>query len=197
MNLADRRYWIFDMDGTLTVAAHDFAAIKQRLGLSPDTPILEQLAELPVARASELRAQLDVIELEIARQSEIQPGARGLLEALTRSGAQVAILTRNSRTNAMETLSGCDLLEFFDARFIFGRESSEPKPSGAGIRRMLQQWKASADEAVMVGDFLFDLQAGRDAGTLTVYFDPGGTREYATFADICVESLDELRELFG
>ena len=30
MNLADRRYWIFDMDGTLTVAIHDFDAIRER-----------------------------------------------------------------------------------------------------------------------------------------------------------------------
>ena len=30
-----RRHWIFDLDGTLTVAAHDFAAIRRTLGIPP------------------------------------------------------------------------------------------------------------------------------------------------------------------
>lgn len=196
MKLSDRKFWIFDMDGTLTVAAHDFAAIKRRLGLSPNAPILEQLLQLPEEHAARLRQQLDVIELEIARQSEIQPGARELLQALRRAGARLGILTRNSLVNTMETLAGCGLSGFFDARFILARDSCDPKPSGAGIRELLKRWNASPDQAVMVGDFLFDLQAGRDAKTATVYFDPTGTREYAAYADLCVDSFDELRGLF-
>ena len=32
MSLAEVRHWVFDMDGTLTVAVHDFAAIRVALG---------------------------------------------------------------------------------------------------------------------------------------------------------------------
>ncbi len=44
--LRQRDCWIFDMDGTLTIANHDFEAIRAELDLPPDRPILEALAEL-------------------------------------------------------------------------------------------------------------------------------------------------------
>ena len=39
-----QRVWIFDLDGTLTLPAHDFDRIRAELGLRPVWPILEQLA---------------------------------------------------------------------------------------------------------------------------------------------------------
>src|SRR5258706_15656526 len=71
VDLARRGFWIFEMDGTLTVAVHDFDAIRAELGLEPGKPILEQLALLPEPRARELYARLDALELGLAR------GARG------------------------------------------------------------------------------------------------------------------------
>ena len=47
--LQRRRHWIFDMDGTLTVSAHDFEHMRRELGLPPDVPILEALHALPEA----------------------------------------------------------------------------------------------------------------------------------------------------
>ena len=42
--LAGRGHWVFDMDGTLTVAAHDFDAIRRELGVPAGKPLLETLA---------------------------------------------------------------------------------------------------------------------------------------------------------
>jgi HAD superfamily hydrolase (TIGR01509 family) len=195
MNLALQRFWIFDMDGTLTVAAHDFDAIRKTLGLIPGQPILEQLAMLPAERADPLKRRLDGIELEIARRATPQPGARELLTFLDKRGATFGILTRNSQGNALETLSTCGLSEFFEPRFVLGREACDPKPSPEGIRRLLREWGARASEAVMVGDFLFDLESGRDAGTATVYVDPSGTFQWAALADASVRDLHELLRL--
>ena len=44
MDLRERKYWIFDLDGTLTVAVHDFTATRRELDLPPGKPILEELA---------------------------------------------------------------------------------------------------------------------------------------------------------
>jgi HAD superfamily hydrolase (TIGR01509 family) len=195
MNLTAKNYWIFDLDGTLTLAAHDFDAIKRRLGLSPERPILEQLLELPEERAGDLRRQLDGIERAIARDAKVQPGALELLQTFRDRDMQVGILTRNSHANALETLAVCGLAGFFDAACVLGRESCDPKPSGAGVRQLLRRWQAPPEHAVMVGDYLFDLMAGRDAGTTTVYFDPSGEYEYAAHADLCVRDLLELRSL--
>lgn len=192
--LGSRPFWIFDMDGTLTVAAHDFAAIKRQLGLAPERPILEQLAEMTAERSTALRVQLETIELEIARSSRMQPGAHALLQTLRARGARLGILTRNSHRNALETLAQCGLAAFFPPAAVLGREACAPKPSGDGIRKLLDGWGASAQQAVMVGDFLFDLQAGREAGTFTVYFDATGGGEYAAHADLTVRTLEELRQ---
>ena len=38
--ITQRTFWVFDLDGTLTVPVHDFAAIKRELGLDPEVDIL-------------------------------------------------------------------------------------------------------------------------------------------------------------
>jgi HAD superfamily hydrolase (TIGR01549 family) len=190
--LADKKYWVFDMDGTLTVAVHDFNAIRDELGLPQGRPILEQLAEMPEERAEPLRVRLDEIEKDLARKATSQSGAEELLLALEHRGARMGILTRNSHANALATLTACGLSRFFEPISVLGRESCQVKPSADGIRRLLAAWRAPADEAVMVGDYLFDMVAGREAGTATVYLDPSGVFEYKKHADVCVHDLLEL-----
>ena len=195
MNLWARRHWIFDLDGTLTVAAHDFAAIRRELGITEGRPILEALAALPAAEATPLLVRLDAIELEIAARACAQAGAAPLLAALALRGARLGILTRNSWQNARETLRVCGLDGFFTPACIVGREAAAPKPSADGIHRLLVHWGARAEDAVMVGDYLYDLQAGRAAGTATVHVDASGRFAFSEHADVCVRALDELLAL--
>lgn len=192
-SLAERKFWIFDMDGTLTVPAHDFDAIRTELGLPQGRPILEQIAELAPARAKATLEHLARIEIEIASRAVPHPGARELLEFLSRRGARLGILTRNSHAIALETLSRCDLGPFFHPDFILGREACDPKPSPDGIHKLLEIWKASPSEAVMVGDYRFDIESGREAGTATVYVGPVAKGEWTALADLRVEDLHELK----
>jgi HAD superfamily hydrolase (TIGR01509 family) len=192
MNFISRGYWIFDMDGTLTVAVHDFDAIRDALGLPQGRPILEQLSEMSEAEAEPLRRRLDQIERDLAGRATPQAGAHELLSALCDRGVRLGILTRNSHENALETLSNCGLADYFDPECVLGRESCDVKPSADGIRKLLAAWNAPPEQAVMVGDYLFDLIAGREAGTATVYVDPDGKFEYADRADLCVKDLGDL-----
>ncbi len=197
MDLEQRPYWIFDMDGTLTVAVHDFDAIRGELGLRPKLPILEQIAEAPQARARGLLARLDEIELALARQAQAADGAHALLERLCARGARLGIVTRNSFANALETLRVCELARFFAPECVLGREAAAPKPDPEGIRRLLAHWRAEPDQAVMVGDYRYDLLAGRAAGTATVYVDPERGFPFAEHADVSVDSLVALAALLG
>jgi phosphoglycolate phosphatase-like HAD superfamily hydrolase len=190
--ITDRQHWIFDMDGTLTVAVHDFNAIRDELGLPQGRPILEQLEEMPPERAEPLRHRLDEIEKDLVVRARPSAGAVQLLTVLDNRGAKMGVLTRNSHENALATLSVCGLADFFDPGCVLGRESCEVKPSADGIRKLLSTWRTSPGEAVMVGDYLFDLVAGREAGAATVYVDPTARFEYGERADVCVRDLTAL-----
>jgi HAD superfamily hydrolase (TIGR01549 family) len=176
LNLTDRDCWIFDMDGTLTIANHDFEAIRAALDLPKDRPILEALAELPPDQATPRWEKLYQIEWEIAKTTQAQPGAGELLERLrSLHDSRISILTRNSKSIAHETLAACGLLEFFEPEAILSRDCCAPKPQPDGILQILDRWQATPDRGVMVGDYVFDLLAGRNAGTATVHLDVTGS----------------------
>ena len=192
--MLDYRHWIFDMDGTLTVAAHDFEAIRVELGLPAGVPILEAIARLSGADQRSAYRRLSAIELAIAHESRAQVGAHGLLSALSARGVQLGVLTRNSTEVAMITLEVAGLASFFSARCVLGRDRCAPKPDPAGVRQLLDLWNARADDAVLVGDFVFDLQAARNAALAqAIYFDHDRSGRFADAADLTVTSLDELR----
>ncbi len=185
------------MDGTLTVAVHDFDAIRAELGMPIGKPILEELAKLPEREARGLFERLEAIELELARGARAAAGAVALLEALEVRTARLGILTRNSHANALETLRASGLERFFPAACIVGRETAAPKPDPGGIHHLLDAWSAAPEQAVMVGDYRYDLLAGRAAGTATVYVDVEGAFPFVEHADLAVRSLEELAVLIG
>ena len=166
------RVWVFDLDGTLTLAQHDFPAIRRELGVPADADILTYMATLPAADYTAMKAQLDAIELRLAAEVEPAPGAVELVRQLREQGRRLGILTRNLQVVARSTLSCLGILDCFAAEDVLGREDAAPKPSPDGIHQLLDRWQLSPDEAVMVGDFRFDLEAGRAAGSRTCLILP-------------------------
>lgn len=164
--------WIFDLDGTLTVAQHDFPAIRRELGIPADEDILEHLGKLPIAERQRLNEQLDAIELRLAQEVAPAPGAAELIRELHRRDLRLGILTRNLRQVAMASLDRIGVLDCFHPQDIIGRDDAPPKPAPDGIHRLLADWQLTEAEAVMVGDFRFDLEAGRAAGCHTCLVHP-------------------------
>ncbi|WP_328795634.1 HAD family hydrolase [Halopseudomonas xiamenensis] len=166
------RGWIFDLDGTLTVAQHDFPAIRRELGIPADEDILKHLGRLPIAEREQLNARLDAIELRLAAEVAPAPGAADLVRQLHDSGMRLGILTRNLRKVAMASLERIGVLDCFAPEHILGRNDAPPKPAPDGIHQLLADWQLQHSEAVMVGDFRFDLEAGRAAGCHTCLVFP-------------------------
>jgi HAD superfamily hydrolase (TIGR01509 family) len=194
-NILARRCWIFDLDGTLTLPVHDFPAIRTALGMAESDPdILHFLASLPAAEAAPRHARLIEIEYELAARTAAAPGAGRLLDQLLRRGTKVGILTRNTREIALHTLGMIGLKQYFSPDAILGRDEAEPKPHPEGIAKLLHAWGSAPDEAVMVGDYLFDLQVGRAAGTATIHVDGSGAFRWPELADLAVANLEELAE---
>jgi len=192
--LKHRAHWIFDLDGTLTVSAHDFEHMRRELGLEPQVPILEALHAMPEDEAAPLWETLNDLEFYYAGKASIMEGANELLQRLHDDGRQLAILTRNTMPVVKHTLQACSIDHFFPVDHILDRDSCIPKPSPDGVQRLLSFWQADADDTVMVGDYLYDLEAGKGAGVATIHLDTRGNVDWTEFTDIRVEGLGEIIE---
>lgn len=168
MSLGSIRHWVFDMDGTLTVAVHDFAAIREALGIPPEHDILTHLAALPAEEGAAKHAWLLEHERDLAIASRPAEGAVELVRELAGRGCQLGILTRNARELAHVTLEAIGLADCFAVEHILGRDEAAPKPSPDGLLKIAQAWDVSPASLVMVGDYRFDLDCGRAAGARTV-----------------------------
>ncbi len=192
--LKHRGHWIFDLDGTLTVSAHDFDHIRRELGLGSETPILEALHAMPESEAVPLWESLNELEFYYAGKASVMQGASELLQKLHDGGRQLAILTRNTMPVVEQTLQACEIDHFFPLDHILDRDSCIPKPSPDGVKRLLEFWQADAEDTVMVGDYLYDLEAGKGAGVATVHLDTRGNVDWSEFTDIRIEQLGEIIE---
>lgn len=185
------------MDGTLTIAIHDFDAIRDDLGIPQGKRILEAIEEMPSEQAEAFYRRLDEIEMELAFRTQPQNSAMELLSVLYQNGANLGILTRNNTKNAQKTLFNCGFSDFFESNCIIGRESVKPKPHPEGIHQLLDLWKASPDETVMVGDHPMDIEAGLKAGTFTIFLNPDGNDHAYLHSSLTINNLNELLLLLG
>ncbi|MFB4402106.1 HAD family hydrolase [Pseudomonas inefficax] len=168
MSLGELRNWVFDMDGTLTVAVHDFAAIRVALDIPAEHDILTHLAALPADEAAAKHAWLLEHERDLAIASTAAAGAVELVRELAERGCRLGILTRNARELAHVTLEAIGLADCFAVEHILGRDEAAPKPSPDGLLKVANAWGVAPGELVMVGDYRFDLDCGRAAGARTV-----------------------------
>jgi HAD superfamily hydrolase (TIGR01549 family) len=193
--ILQKKFWVFDMDGTLTFAVHDFSAIKKELGTPDDLDILHAISLMKADDAKRAHEKLQDIEFGLASIGRAANGAVKLLETLAANGCYLGILTRNNLINTLETLRAANLKKFFPDSHIVSRDDAEPKPSPHGIHILLDKWKASSNDAVMVGDYIFDLEAGNRAGLHTIYVDTTGEFIFRDQASHCVKQLDEVLEI--
>lgn len=162
------RHWVFDMDGTLTEPAHDFALIRRELGVPVGADILQHLAALPAQQAAQHHAWLMQHEHALALASTPAPGAVALVRALHDAGCRLGILTRNAHELAQVTLAAIGLDRCFAEDDILGRDEVTPKPSPAGLQHFVERWNVAPAAMRMVGDHYYDLASAKAAGVPSV-----------------------------
>lgn len=168
MKLSAARHWVFDMDGTLTLAVHDFEAIKRVLDIPLEHDILHHLAALPEDEAAAKHAWLLEHERELALNARPAAGAIELVRALQSRDCRLGILTRNAHELALLTLQAIGLGDCFATADILGRDEAPPKPHPGGLLQLAERWQVAPAELVMVGDYRFDLECARAAGACGV-----------------------------
>ncbi len=187
---------LFDFDGTLTApGAIDFEALRRQLGCPAGTPLLEYIDSLPQAVAR--RQALDVLdqhEYQAATVSRPHQDAVALLEWLHDRKLEVGIISRNSRRAVVRALE--NFPSGFSQRFsalITRDDQIPPKPDPAGVLLAARQWGLETSKLLVVGDYHFDIIAGRRAGALTAFLDNGtGYRLRETTSHFNVSGLSQL-----
>ena len=186
------RFWIFDMDGTLTIPAHDFAWARQALNIPPEDDILSNVHQRTEPEREFALKWLMEWEREIAEKAQPQADAVALLNHLAERQCTIGIVTRNTKANALITLKACGFDGCFEHDDVLGRDDATPKPDPAALQYLLRRWDAKPQDAIMVGDYIHDSRAGRAAGTHTVLVMRQGPKPWEHEADRLVVDLREL-----
>ncbi len=192
------RALLFDFDGTLTnPGALDFKVIRQELDCPGDVPVLEFIETITEkARREKARQALDDFERRGAARSRPNPFAEQIVRQARTWGLKVGILTRNTFECVKIALANFETLSLDDFDLVLTRDHRiAPKPDPAGIQAAAASWKLEPEQVMVIGDFLFDLEAGRKAGSLTVWLDVGTVPEQFRSQldyDYRVTGLDQL-----
>jgi HAD superfamily hydrolase (TIGR01509 family) len=182
---------IFDLDGTLVVQELDFEAMRREIGLPPGTPLLEALDRMARPAREAALAVLRRHELAAAATAQLNPGVSVFLEWLAAQRVRRAVLSRNMREAVDRVLGRCGLS--FD--LVLAREDAPYKPNPEGLWQICEAWALAPAQVLMVGDYLYDLQAGRSAGTRTALVTHGRSLPFAHLADVAFASFTDVPEV--
>lgn len=193
MNVHSRIVWhgrglegvIFDLDGTLTDSIEIYYQVFRKaavqLGIRVEQedifrPLAEGLepwddvfpANLPdrVETIRGFRRAMRPAFLEALQRVRPLPGVAEVLGTLHDNGITLGVVT-DSSSSALEPLRSAGLIQYFAATIT--RDDGYPrKPEPQGLLECLNRMGVAAAHAVVVGDTLMDITAGRRAGTLTI-----------------------------
>jgi hydrogenase expression/formation protein HypE len=189
---------VFDFDGTLTEpGAIDFTTIRQAVGCPRHLGLLEFLAGIGDPKERRRKESILITaELEAAGRCRANEGAGELVAFLRENRVPMAIITRNSRAAVQKALAGITEIDPADFTFILTRELPlDPKPFPDTVQYVARTLEMDAANLLMIGDHAFDIEAGRRAGTLTMYLQNDPREPLASGADFVVRTLTEALEV--
>ncbi len=157
---------IFDLDDTIVENTIPFSEMRERIlnemGIE-EAP--RHLYEFLKGKGEEYLKLLEREEIRRAKKARIASSLPSVLEFLKERGIKKAVLTRNSKKATMIALG--DYAREFDA-IITREDEFEPKPSDEAVNYLLNKFNVSREECMVVGDYDYDIIAGKRAGCITV-----------------------------
>ncbi len=206
---------LFDLDGTLIDSSVDITnainyAIKP-YNINPLTPretinligegitrlmekiIQNNMPHLTIDKVILINSFLEFYSEHLLDNTTIYPSVKKTLEELQLY--KKAVISNKRETLSIKLLEGLGLLQYFD--LIVGSDTtSERKPSPLPIFYVLSRLEVSNRETVIVGDSIFDIEAGKKAGIKTIGVTYGyRPAESLRGADFLIESMDELQNV--
>jgi pyrophosphatase PpaX len=174
--------YLFDIDGTLLDTkefilqatehslAHYGYVVPDRSVIAPlvgekfETYYFKLTGQQEVTDLINKHREFQVANLHLSTPFE---GTPETLQFLHAQGCKLAAVTSRSKITSLDTLEQAGLLHFFDT-VISSEDTPEVKPSPEPLLLALERLGKTPEQAVMVGDSHFDVEAGKNAGTKTV-----------------------------
>ena len=197
---------IFDLDGTLVDTSRDITnalnhaltshglnsltveETKRLVGEGITRLVEKIIGENKAGEREEIiKKFLAYYEEHLVDFSYSYPDVKETLKTL--KGYKKAVISNKRESLSKRVLEKLDLLRYFD--MVVGSDTTpERKPSPVPVLYVLEHFHFQPDEAVIVGDSNFDIEAGKNAGVKTVAVTYGfREKEYLLNADYLIDNI--------
>lgn len=213
MKLTAVRALIFDLDGTLIDSKRDLIhsvnamltemgreaqaaeTISGYIGHGAPTLIARALGSGATEEETKHALQFFLAYYEEHKMDNTcaYPGVAEALEELQGKSVPMAVLTNKPARISVRILKALGLAEYF--RAVYGGNSFETKkPDPLGANRILSEFGAAPQHAMVIGDSEVDIQTARNAGTMAAAVNYGfGVHDRAAYpADIYLDKITDL-----
>lgn len=208
------RMVILDFDGTLAdtaaVIIRTTQATISELGLPSRTDeqcaamIGLRLVEIPPVLFPECSIDGDVYagtyrrlfhEFNTEGTVELYPNVAETLETLKSKGLILTIASSRSHASLAGYVESLGLSSYI-SHILGADDVDRGKPDPEPVNRTLERFGLKPEEAIVVGDTYFDIQMGRNAGTVTCGVTYGnGSRESLSDADWIIDDFGLLPDI--
>ena len=187
---------IFDFDGTLAALNIDFSLMREQIldlikhyGIEEETiqekyllEIIDEVYQIlwkknpsgAEAFYQESHRILHEVEMRAAEKGRLIPGTEATLKSLRKKGIKVGIITRNCEDAVRKVFPNIN--DFCNA-FVSRNSVKKVKPHPDHLTYVMDVLKVSGEEAMMVGDHLIDIQAGKRVRMKTIGVLTGRTKK--------------------
>lgn len=97
------------------------------------------------------------------RFAKLYPNIREILNFLKQKCVYLSVFTGKGKSTTEITLEELRIIDYFDM-IVTGNDVINHKPSSEGIEKILNHFKVSKNQALMVGDSVADIKAAKDVG---------------------------------
>lgn len=200
---------LLDVDGTLLntrefvfqAFEHTFRAHKlpkkrrEEINLVMGRPLEECYQELaPSTDPQHLCETHKLFQDRNLQLSSPFPNTRKTLISLKKGGLKIAAVTNRSRRSSKKTLKTADLFDYINV-IVAAEDVKNHKPSPEPLLKALGILEIDPKEAVMVGDTIMDIVAGKNAGvkeTIGVTYGFGGRKIVESNPDFIVNDIAQV-----
>lgn len=204
---------IFDLDGTLIDSIEDItnalnyafgaygvndlttAEVTALVGEGPSKLVQDVLTEHNLSADREILVTrfLDYYESHPADKTVLYPGTREMLETL--NDLKMAIVTNKTEKLSLDIVKKFELDKYVDM-VVAVDTIAERKPSPGPVIHVLSAFNVAAENAIIVGDSVIDIQTGKASFVRTVAVTHGYGRDgFQKEADFVIRSLPELIDI--